>query len=135
MAVTQERATQETETMTGFPHGTVRSAGIRRATPASPCAGNSRRRGLLRAGVAAFLAAPLGLAARRANAAGDLVKPEERGEMIAGYPADEQRSVTGAAFRRQVLYHAEGLKETGVLKPSTDPACFTDRSTVDLLGS
>ena len=63
------------------------------------------------------------------------VKPEELGEMIAGYPADEQRSITGAAFRRQVLYHAEGLKETGVLKPSTDPARFTDRITLDLLGS
>jgi hypothetical protein len=63
------------------------------------------------------------------------VKPEELGEMIAGYPADEQRSNTGAAFRRQVLYHAEGLKQTCVLKPSTDAARFSDRITLDLLGS
>ncbi|CAH2602423.1 ABC-type nitrate/sulfonate/bicarbonate transport systems, periplasmic components [Rhodovastum atsumiense] len=60
-------------------------------------------------------------------------KPEELGEMIAGYPHTEQLAVTGAALRRHVLYHAQGLKETGVLKPGTDPARFTERVTVDVL--
>ena len=56
--------------------------------------------------------------------------------MIASYPYDEHRGCpTGAEFRRHILYFAQGLKETGILKPSTDPVRFTDRITLDLLGS
>lgn len=55
--------------------------------------------------------------------------------MIASYPYDERSCVTGAEFRRHVLWHVEGLKETGILKPATDPARFTDRITLDLLES
>lgn len=62
--------------------------------------------------------------------------PEELDEMIAGYPYDEIRgSPTGPEFRRHVLYFAQGLKETGILKPGTDPVRFTDRITVDVLAS
>jgi NitT/TauT family transport system substrate-binding protein len=60
-------------------------------------------------------------------------KPEEIGEMIASYPHTERLAATGDELRRQVLYHAQGLKETGVLKPSTDPARFAARVTVDVL--
>jgi NitT/TauT family transport system substrate-binding protein len=64
------------------------------------------------------------------------VKPEELGEMIASYPYDEHRGCpTGAEFRSHVLWYAQGLKETGILKPSTDPARFADRVTLDLLES
>ncbi len=141
--------------MTGFSHGIILSAGIGRAAPASPWAGNLCRRGLpvrfrlIRdnrpaAGAPARAMLEASILAGRDNAAAveaapffspRQVKPEERGEMIVDYPADEQRSITGAAFRHQVLCHAKGLKETGVLKPSTDPARFTDRITVDRLGS
>jgi NitT/TauT family transport system substrate-binding protein len=63
-------------------------------------------------------------------------KLEEIGEMIASYPYEEQRGCpTGVAFRRHVLYYAQGLKETGILKPSTDPVRFTDRITLDVLAS
>jgi NitT/TauT family transport system substrate-binding protein len=64
------------------------------------------------------------------------VKPEEIGEMIASYPYDEQRGCpTGEEFRRHVLYFARGLKETGILKPTTDPVRLTDRITLDVLTS
>ena len=63
-------------------------------------------------------------------------KPEELAEMIAGYPYDEHRgSPTGEEFRSHVLYFAQGLKETGILKPGTDPVRFTDRITLDVLSS
>lgn len=62
--------------------------------------------------------------------------PEELAEMIAGYPYDEHRgSPTGEEFRSHVLYFAQGLKETGILKPGTDPVRFTDRITLDILSS
>jgi NitT/TauT family transport system substrate-binding protein len=64
------------------------------------------------------------------------VKPEEIGEMIASYPYDEHRGCpTGEEFRRHVLFFAQGLKETGILKPSTDPVRFTNRITLDVLTS
>ncbi len=64
------------------------------------------------------------------------VKPEELGEMISGYPYDEHHGApVGEEFRRHVLFTAQALKETGVLKPSTDPVRFTNRITLDVLGS
>ncbi|CAH2601937.1 ABC-type nitrate/sulfonate/bicarbonate transport systems, periplasmic components [Rhodovastum atsumiense] len=64
------------------------------------------------------------------------VKPEEIGEMIASYPYDEVRGCpTGEAFRKHVLYFAQGLKETGILKPSTDVVKFTNRITLDILST
>ena len=64
------------------------------------------------------------------------VKPEELGEMIASYPYDEHRGCpTGEEFRRHVLYFAQGLKDTGILKPGTDPVRFTNRITLDVLTS
>jgi NitT/TauT family transport system substrate-binding protein len=64
------------------------------------------------------------------------VTPQELGEMIAGYPYDEHRGApVGEEFRRHVLFTAQALKETGVLKPSTDPVRFTNRVTVDVLTS
>jgi NitT/TauT family transport system substrate-binding protein len=63
------------------------------------------------------------------------VKPEELGEMIASYPYDEHRGCpTGAEFRKHILFYAQGLKDTGILKPGTDPVRLTDRVTLDLLG-
>jgi NitT/TauT family transport system substrate-binding protein len=63
-------------------------------------------------------------------------KPEELAEMIAGYPYDEHRGCpTGNEFRSHVLYFAQGLSETGILKPSTNPDRFTDRITLDILAS
>ncbi|CAH2601932.1 ABC-type nitrate/sulfonate/bicarbonate transport systems, periplasmic components [Rhodovastum atsumiense] len=64
------------------------------------------------------------------------VKPEELGEMIAAYPYDEERGCpTGEALRRQILWYAQGLKETGVLRSGTDPDQFTNRIVLDLLTS
>lgn len=64
------------------------------------------------------------------------VGPHEIGEMIATYPYDARRGCpTGEEFRLQVLSYARDLKDVGVLKPNTDPVRFTNRVTVDVLGS
>jgi NitT/TauT family transport system substrate-binding protein len=62
------------------------------------------------------------------------VKREEISEMLAGYPYDGARgSPTGEDFRRHVLFTAQALKETGVLKAATDPVRFTNRIVDDVL--
>jgi NitT/TauT family transport system substrate-binding protein len=64
------------------------------------------------------------------------VKREEVSEMLAGYPYDEHRgSPTGEEFRQHMLYFARALKETNVLKPSTDPIRLTNRIVDDVLTS
>jgi NitT/TauT family transport system substrate-binding protein len=61
-------------------------------------------------------------------------KPEELDEMIAGYPYDEHRGCpTGEEFRQHVLYFAQGLHETGILRSGTDPVRFTNLITQDVL--
>ena len=55
----------------------------------------------------------------------------ERGQRVGEAPPLHARV---APLRRELLYYAQGLKETGVLKSSTDPGRFVDRIALDLLG-